>query len=318
MSEIQNIDELIGKYLSGEASPGEAMQLQDWKDQSPENHLYFSQCEKMFFEQTEPDVRKAWANVQQQISGGKAKQTNSSGFYLRIAASVLVVIGLGIALNFWLNTGSQREFAYETKGASADVRLSDGTDVTISPNSSLVADKDFGDKQRLMHLKGSAYFSVVHNEEVPFVVEAGGVFIKDIGTRFLIRTSSDTDTVHVKVDEGVVLLFDDKNANVEIKAGGNAVYVRSTRQIISGETQQKATEPLNFSGNTLNEVIAKLNVIYKTRIELGNAALGKCTITTQFNNEKLETILSVITETLGLTYEKTETGYLIKGETCNQ
>ena len=186
---------------------------------------------------------------------------------------------------------------------------------SISPNSSLTANADFGKKERRLHLKGSASFSVVHDEKISFVVDAGGVFIKDIGTRFFIRTSADTDTVHVHVDEGIVLLFDDKNANVEIKAGGNALYVKSSKQIISEPSKAEPVR-INFSNSTLMEVVTQLNVAYNTSIEIANPALRTCTITTQFNNEKLETVLSVIAETLGITYEKTSKGYILKGEQC--
>ena len=37
MKTIHDIDALIGKYILGEASPEEAMLLEDWKAESPEN-----------------------------------------------------------------------------------------------------------------------------------------------------------------------------------------------------------------------------------------------------------------------------------------
>jgi ferric-dicitrate binding protein FerR (iron transport regulator) len=104
--------------------------------------------------------------------------------------------------------------------------------------------------------------------------------------------------------------------NIEIKAGGNALYVKSRKQLISEPTKAESVS-INFSNNTLAQVVSKLNMAYNTNIEIGNPALNSCTITTQFNNEKLETILSVIAETLGITYEKTSKGYILKGENCH-
>ena len=74
---------------------------------------------------------------------------------------------------------------------------------------------------------------------------------------------------------------------------------------------------LNFANTRLEDVIVRLNELYRTTIVLENATLKNCTITTQFNHEDLETVMNILTETLGLKYEKTSSGYLIKGESCH-
>lgn len=318
MREQHNIHDLLGKYFSGEASPEEAMFVEDWKNSSEESRLHFIQCEKIFSTPAQPDTQKAWAAVKPQLTSGKIVPIRPLASYMSMAAAVALLIGLGAAMMLWLDKSGENTLEYIASAESKHVVLSDGTDITLSPNSSLTEEEGFGKKERRLHLKGSAYFSVVHDEEVPFVVDAGGVFIKDIGTRFFIETTKDTDTVHVRVDEGVVLLFDDKNANVEIKAGGNALYVKSTQQLITPDAKTPQPAPISFANNTLEEVVKKLNEVYKTNIQVANPALNRCTITTQFSNEKLETILSVIAETLGLTYEKTDKGYILKGTECQQ
>lgn len=319
MNAQENIDELIGKYFSGEASPEEAMQLEDWKNISRENRLYYDACERLFYSQEHrADIANAWQKIRAQITvPGKIVPIRPFARSLRIAASVALVLGVG-AVMYLLNNRSGTTIEYITHTESRHLVLEDGSDITLSPNSSLRADGSFGKKERTLRLKGSAYFSVVHKEEIPFVVDAGNVFIKDIGTKFLIRTSADTDTVYVHVDEGVVLLFDSLGSEVEIKAGGNALYVKSKRQLVSNLSETPQPVLVSFANNTLAEVVEKLNAAYNTRIEIANPALNKCTITTQFNNEKLETILSVIAETLGVTYEKTKQGFIFKGEVCNQ
>lgn len=319
MRELNNIDELISKYFSGEASPEEAMLLHDWKNENEENRLYYVQCERMFLSPVTPDIEKGWNKVKSQLPvSGKVVSISPVYYFMRIAASVVLVIGLATAMMYWLNDNNPDEISYATNSESKQVTLSDGSDITISPNSSLTADDGFGKKERMLRLKGSAYFSVVHDEKVPFVVDAGGIFIKDIGTRFLIRTSSDTDTVYVHVDEGIVLLFDENGGEVEIKAGGNALYIKSKKQIVSKETKTIQPTVFAFSNNTLEDVVKNLNIAYKTNIVIANPVLNKCTITTQFKDEKLATILSVISETLGLTYEKTTTGYILRGAVCQQ
>ena len=324
MNNRENIDELISKFLSGEALPEEAMQLEDWKSESSDNRAYYEQYETVFAltgsynKVAEPNSQKAWEKVQQNLSNDKVKPIYTKMPYLKIAAALVLLVGLGVAFLFLFNPQNKQSMLYVAGKQPKQVKLPDGTDVTVLANSSLSADKDFGVKNRLLHLKGNAYFSVTHSEELPFVIDAGNVFIKDIGTKFSVRSSLDTDTVYVNVDEGIVLLFDSMGSVLEIKASEKALYIRSKKQIIKGDVAEvKQHEAIHFSNARLGDVIATLNTTYNTHIILENAALKDCTITTKFEQEKLETIISIITETLGLSYEKTETGYLIKGHSCH-
>jgi ferric-dicitrate binding protein FerR (iron transport regulator) len=69
---------------------------------------------------------------------------------------------------------------------------------------------------------------------------------------------------------------------------------------------------LDFSNNSLKEVVEDLNQ-YQTNytIQIANADVNNCLITTSFKNEKIEDILKVITSTLQLTYRKDEEKKLI-------
>lgn len=319
----EDIDELISKFLSGEASPEEAMLLEDWKEEAPENRAYYEESEKLFSsirpsdDSSEIDTARAWEIVSTQISQEKVKPLYPKTILFRVAAAILILLGIGTAFMLLFNTGPE-EISYIAGNSTKEIKLSDGTEVSMYAHSSLTADKGFGKTNRLMRLKGDATFSVVHDESMPFVIDAGDVFIKDIGTRFTIRSSPDTDTVYVRVDEGIVLLFDSMGSSLEIKATEKAVYIRSRKQIVKEETViPQPNSQLNFRDKALGEVIATLNATYHTTITLQNASLKNCTITTRFEHEDLETILSIITETLGLSYEKTAAGYLIKGTSCH-
>jgi transmembrane sensor len=320
---IENIDDLLGKFFSGEASPEEAMLLDDWKNETAENLRHYKNSEKLFallhqeHAAVEPNTALAWKKVKQKIEAPvKEIPIRKIPYYWLAAAGITLIIGLGVLLTYVIKEDKQQEIVYVTKKEVKEIKLADGSNIAISPNSNLKVDKNFGKKNRMLHLKGEAAFSVVHREELPFIVDAGNVFIKDIGTKFVVKSSADTDTVYVKVDEGVVLLFDSLGSSLEIKATEQAVYIRSIRKIVSGAGIHKVNSNVQFLQASLNEVIIQLNSIYNTNIALENNTLGNCTITTQFNQESLETVLGVITETLGLSYEKTPTGYLIKGQSC--
>lgn len=324
MNKIENIDNLISKFLSGNALPEEAILLEDWKNENPTNQLYFLDCENIFKTNKGQsnieniDNANAWVKITQSINKeADVKQLQTKKIvYLRIAASFAFIISIGAIIAYMLNKDVTQQLSYVTTNKTQFVKLNDSTEINILANSKIVVDQNFGIKNRIVHLKGNADFSVTHKDELPFIVDAGSFFIKDIGTKFSVRLSLDTDTVYVNVDEGVVLLFDSLGTELEIKASEKAIYIRSKKQLINTTEIKSNNAILKFDNTTLKEVILKLNSTYKTNIVLQNTQLNNCTITTMFTSEDIDTIITVITETLGLNFEKTTSGYLIKGKTC--
>lgn len=299
------------------------MMLEDWKLEAPENQVHYEQSEHVFAllqngrKPAEVDTAKAWEKVKPLPDREKVKPLYPKTTFTRIAAALIILLGIGVGLVLFFNTDA-KQASYVADHTPKDIKLKDGTEVTVFAHSRLTADEGFGKTNRLMRLQGNATFSVVHDESMPFVIDAGNVFIKDIGTRFTVRSSLDTDTVYVHVDEGIVLLFDSLGSALELKATEHALYIRSKRQIVKNETTvARPNAQLNFNNKPLGEVIATLNATYTTAIILQNASLKDCTITTRFEHEDLDTIISIITETLGLSYEKTAKGYIIKGNTCH-
>jgi transmembrane sensor len=90
-------------------------------------------------------------------------------------------------------------------GQQAEVRLVDGTQVTLSPASKLTYPSDFGQRERTVVLDGEAYFTVVHDPARPFRVESAHGVAEDLGTAFVIRARG-TSALQVVVTEGAVVL----------------------------------------------------------------------------------------------------------------
>jgi transmembrane sensor len=322
----EHIDALIAAYLSGQATPEQAMELNDWRTADKNNETYFNECENAFYlvnpseKFNSPNHTQAWEKIQQQISSESKiipLQKNRVQSW-RIAASITLIIGLSLVLFHYFKTDDNSGQQFLADKGVKKIQLTEKTDITLQPNAQLSTSANFGKTNRLVKLKGDAYFSVTHQNELPFTVDVGKVFIKDIGTKFNVRFSSDTDTVFVNVDEGLVLLFDSLGAELEIKASEKALYIKSKKQIISSsdvEVQNK-TQTLAFNNESLQNVAALLSKRYNVSITLGNAAISACKITTRFQNEDIETVLAIICETLKISYLKTGNGYILNGNSC--
>lgn len=124
-----------------------------------------------------------------------------------LAATVLMVVALGVALQF---AGDRSASDYSTATAEQrSIRLSDGSRVTIGAASRITP--KFEDATRRITLDyGEAFFEVAHDPARPFVVVVSGIEVRAVGTAFNVRTSD--DRVLISVAEGRVAVTPGKSS----------------------------------------------------------------------------------------------------------
>lgn len=87
-------------------------------------------------------------------------------------------------------------------GGTYQFTLSDGTKVWLNAASKIIFPSHFSGKDRKVLLEGEAYFSVVHNEKQPFLVESKDQVVEDIGTEFNINAYNDEPAFITTLVEG--------------------------------------------------------------------------------------------------------------------
>lgn len=92
--------------------------------------------------------------------------------------------------------------------------LADGTEVWLNAGSSLSYPERFSGAERCVSLRGEAYFKVSHDPAHPFIIEAGRLRARVLGTEFNVRCYKGDDT-HVTLVSG----------SVEVSAGGSVVRI---------------------------------------------------------------------------------------------
>lgn len=326
----EHIETLIARYLSGEALPEEAMELEEWKQQHPDNLKHWKKSQQAYFlvsgKQNVPvDVSAIYRNVLAQLDTEKSGKVVTVDFRryftpLRIAAVLVVMITGGLLLSRMSKQGSTADATFNGGESGLTKTLDDGTQVELDKNSSLILLAGYNGKQRRIKLIGKATFKVEHDAGKPFIVEAGGVLIQDIGTAFEVRAQPDEDTVEVWVTEGIVEMFTE-NDTLRLMQNQRGYYVPDLNKIYDERLLQQTIEDnsriFHFSNTTLGEVIQQLNAVYPTPISLSNSALERCRITVDFINEPQEVVVEIIAETLGLQVDSATGKYTLKGESCN-
>lgn len=324
MENISNIEDLISKFFAGEASPEEAMLLEDWKNADSSNQVYYLECEKVYYlvdnQDIFIDIDLGWNKIQSDLNEKEVKikpLVKSRFYFVSAAASIIVLLCIGLYFSYLQNTNLDKS-TFTALNTANKVILTDSTKTIIAPNSSIEIEEGFNIKHRNVKLKGSAYFDIKHDEKLPFTIQMGKFNIKDIGTKFNVTTSKDKDSIIVSVDEGIVEMSNQKKYKITLKANQSGCYIVSTDEVVNLDLLDKnSVLNFNFKNARLQEVITQLKEAYHVSIKLENKGQFDCTYTSQFKNEKIDIVLMVITETLGLELvEISKTEYIIKGSKC--
>lgn len=324
-SELEVDDELIAKYLSGDASPEEAMAVVDWL-QWPANKIQFEQLERTWnatAKQVKPTFSsaKAWARMENPSIFVEQKQTIARSWWTSktfgIAASLFFVAATAalIVLNFW----GEKNSVVSTHHEIVSVTLSDSSKITVFRFSSLEYAQHFDAKTReVAFAKGEAFFRVARDKQKPFVIHTPTANIKVVGTEFNVKV--DKDQTEVAVKEGKVLVYSSSDS-VFLTAGSNAIFSSEAKAKIAinhpdNNVWSYATRRLVFKDTPIETVIGDLQRVYPCTISIANKEIGNCKLTATFENDSVDKIINLIAETLSLGVKKNGDVFVLAGEGC--
>lgn len=247
---------------------------------------------------------------------------------LLAVAAALVVLAAGIFA--W---GPEREPSARRTAGATWVRenekrvLSDGTVVELRDGSRI--EVAYSEAERRVRLTGGeAHFSVAKNPARPFVVEAGGVAVRAIGTEFVVRL--DAAAVNVLVTEGSVRVEHEAAA---APAGGYEppVVAASHRAVVSRDAGLPVPEVspvtpaeirdvlawqaarFQFDETPLLEAVAEFNRRNAQKMVIGEPALERVPIGGIFRVDNVDGFVSLLAMTLGVKAERRESGEIVLG-----
>jgi len=212
------------------------------------------------------------------------------------AMLALAVAGSALWAGWHLGGRSHAQFA-SSVGQVETVTLADGSVATLSSDSRL----DVRMTRSLRHVElqqGEAFFEVAHDAGRPFEVMAGGRRVVAVGTRFSVR--SDTESLRVVVAEGKVRLEspptgDGRAAPVALlpagsiaTAGRNGVLVRSLPLDQIERYLEWRSGFLAFEDTTLAAAAAEFNRFSERKLVLADARVGELRIGGNFRWDNLD------------------------------
>jgi len=298
-------DDLLVKYLLGEATAPESERVEAWAASNPD-HLKQLEDFRMILE-------KSKLQIDLEIDGHQAldrlnarleteKKTISYTFILRWVAVVFIFFSTGL---FFYNNLIGNKINVNSGENTITQTLPDGSTAILNKQSELSFVGGFFNKTRDVKLKGEAFFKVSTDRSKPFIISVNDVQVTVVGTAFNVK--SDGAVVVVIVESGVVKV-NNPNDSVRLTAGEKVEVSHNQQHLSKGENQGKLynyyySNELLCDGTPLNELVAVLNLKFKSNIVIENPALKALQISTTFKNESLEEILTVIAETFKIRVE---------------
>ncbi|WP_170982960.1 FecR family protein [Dyadobacter frigoris] len=344
----EELSDLLKRYLDSTCTEEEKKTIDFW-------YNHFDLKEGSDTERTaQPQMQEfIWQQVRDKInSKNKSEEKANEGNFRRnrflqfaMAASVIIIGGLAYyhtkinnipASLAMLDRTSCREVNNSAKVKT--VYLEDGSRVDMQPGCSIHYPKPFRRDKREVHLEGEAYFNVTKNVEKPFVVYAGDIATKVVGTSFIIRSGKKNfRDVEVSVITGKVIV--EKNESAKEKSGNavnngviltpnqKVVYYHADNHFVTGLVDMpvviKAPEELNklrlfrFEETPLHEVLEKLQYAYGLKFELINENISNCPVTADLSDQSLYTKLDIISASLNAHYELKGTSIVLSGGRCD-
>ena len=310
-------DELLAKYIAGEADADARAEVEAWAQASPANMRELERMRTVWNWSNEAgstpevDIDAAWARVEERITHVTRGRVIPLRRWLAAAA---VVAGLVFAVR-WFATTPATDYLADT--GYRNVHLSDSSTVVLSPGTRITA--AIG-AERKVTLQGEAYFAVHHDAAHPFVVRAADLEVTVRGTAFTVSAYDTAHVLLVRVREGRVQVVAGPDTLV-LTAGQHARYDRARHLLERQEAppmEAWGERILQFTDAPLADVVARLQQRFAVPIHLGNEHLARCRLTATFEDEPIDRILDVIAQTYGLTVmHAADHSYTLQGDGCD-
>ena len=197
-------------------------------------------------------------------------------------------------------------------GSKTVVQLSDGSEVQLNYGSKIKYPYFFSSDAREVTLTGEGFFKVAHNPEKPFIVKAGSLNVKAVGTTFNVSAYPDDNIIGTTLVTGTVILEQDKkDGNIEtigtMKPGLHVNYNLLTGSISSTDGNIEKyiswTEgKLIFIDTPLLQVTERLSRIFHVDFEVKDE-IKNYTYTVTFKNDPLYQILDLMSIATPIAYK---------------
>lgn len=290
MSNKEDINQLLARYFTGETlSLVQQQELDAW---IASHQQEFEQMRRLMNAPMEAsaeihfDAGKAWQKIEPRLENRKRIMAfeRKITFFLSVAASLLVLLGIGAFYLFRTPTEDATMYYANAENSVKQVLLPDSSEVMLYPEATLsyyYSDKGEG---RMAALKGKAFFQVKKMHGIPFKVKTDFLDVEVLGTSFLVDVArKEKAGVFVKIGKVRVEAVEHEvviqaNEKAELKDG----MLKTDTILRPQEVFNMDDSVLVFEQTPVTEVVKIIQEKTGIQIDLAKG-LEKNQITTRIN-----------------------------------
>ncbi len=277
----------LAAYFSGTATPEEEQALLAWIRSSDDNRRTFAELRAVWQRgrMQRPDTQlqarfvRSLNSLNRRIDALGADAPLRRGRRIplrRFAAAAVIVVALAAAfMTYRVATAPFVHRFHNADTVAMHVAMPDGTDVWLSPGTTLSYDDTFRIDGRNVELDGEAYFDVTHDAGQPFVVTAPAFRVRVLGTVFNVRSFSGDPVAEATLAEGSVALQHAGGRNlICLHPGQQAVYDTDAEQLEVNEVPVGDLLLIRYGVVTLDdvtlpEIVARIERTYGVSLRIG-------------------------------------------------
>ncbi len=310
------IDDLLVKDLTGEITAEEEKVLNQWVNEGLENRKYYNDFRLIWQKSLELaakstlDENEAWKRFQQRISPKHTAtvvefphKKNKRNTWIKVAAAMLFAIaGSAITYLYVFKPRPVETLQIAAVNEVINDTLPDASVVTLNKHSKLYYPSRFNKDSRSVKLEGEAFFNITPNKQSPFTIAVNDITVKVVGTSFNIRSFN--GKTEVIVETGIVQVI--QNGKItelkpKEKVVAGAQDSTSVKQPVTDELYNYYRSKKFVCDNTsLERLVEMLNEAYGVHIVIAKDELKKLLLTTTFDNETLDHIIEIISDTFNI------------------
>lgn len=238
--------------------------------------------------------------------------------WMKIAASIVFILGLIIGYYIWQN--QQHQFIKTAYGETKEIKLPDGSVVVLNANSSIRYASDWQDAQhREVWLKGEAYFKVLRlasDKSVTdalfkkFIVHTQGMDIEVLGTEFNVhQRRKKTQVILTEGKVKVKVKRETKTEEVYLIPGELVEYSPEvpnlSKRVVNPENYISWQEyQLFFDGESLTEVGKKLEEIFGYEVRFEDTQIADFKFKGTVPSNDIDVLIEVLRNAYDIRIEK--------------
>jgi ferric-dicitrate binding protein FerR (iron transport regulator) len=299
---------LLGKQLSGDISSAELLELEALLKEDPEAAASRELAASVWHTPIQEvaahsSKERIWDTVSPQLRPRRHRTVVRRLAAAAAAAAVLAAVWTGWQL---IHPAAALQQFSSAPGGKSRVALPDGSIVWLNRNTQLHYEKNsFGKQSREITLAGEAFFDIAKSEGIPFIIHAGKVNIRVLGTAFNVKAYAGDSAVFttlvrgkiaVSFGEKTVVMQPEEQLTVPVTRHVAVFQQKHLEKDSSGQLPEISwlNNKLVFDNNTFGELAAKMSRWYGVTFYFESAGLQQLRFSGIIDTESIDDALKML------------------------